>query len=82
MAMTLDEIADVVRGVARDCAIDVDVVGVTRSEGDAAYIEVLLDVRATGRLAVGLDGNGPLDDLQAEIASKLDGAIRGDSAAG
>ncbi len=79
--MTLDEIVTLARDVVRECEFDADVVGVTRSEGDPAYVEVLVDLRrGGGRVAVGLDGDQDVDDLRANIAGRLDAVMRGENA--
>jgi len=74
MTMTLEQLADLVTTVIRDRNIPAEVVGVTPSEGDGCYTEVILKVRdgsSARRVALGLQRDAATDDLRTRISEGL-----------
>ncbi len=71
MFLTLEELAEIFRSVAREHRIDADVVGVIAGEGGGAYAEVFVDLRGERRISVGLARDRMIADLRRDIARRL-----------
>jgi hypothetical protein len=70
--LNLEELAKLVEEVARERRLDVRVVGVTPTEGDGTYAEVVVagqDDRVP--LSIGLRRDAPVGELRDQIASNL-----------
>ncbi len=75
MTLTLPQLADVCRSVAREHRIEADVVGVV-GEGGAGYAEVLVELPpGDRRVSIGLVRYRAIDDLRREIAENLVAAL-------
>jgi len=76
MTLNLEELGRLVRTVARERRLDAEVLGVTPTEGDGHYAEVLIDLlnpnSAAQRVSLGLQRDAAVQDLRTQIASGLD----------
>ncbi len=71
MSLTLRELADLFRSVAREHRIDAEVIGVVAGEGGGAYTEVFVDLQGDRRISVGLARDRMVADLRLDIARRL-----------
>ena len=76
MTLNLQELGQLVRTVARERRLDAEVLGVTPTEGDGHYAEVLIDVlslsTAAQRVSLGFQRDAAVQDLRTQIASGLE----------
>jgi hypothetical protein len=82
MTLKLEELGQLVRTVARERRLDAEVLGVTPTEGDGHYAEVLIDLSNTSsaaeRVSLGFQRDAAVQDLRRQIASGLD-MVRADT---
>jgi hypothetical protein len=75
MPLKLDELGELVRSVVRERQLDANVIAVTRSQGEGAYAEVIVDLlRPTvgeQRISLGLDRDASVDELRQQVATTL-----------
>lgn len=77
MTFSLDDMAELVRTIARQRRVKAEVVGVTPAEGDGRYVEVIVDLEDSDqRVAVGLDRDSTRTELRERIEGRLDDAAR------
>ena len=76
MTLKLEELGQLVRTVARERRLDAEVLGVTPTEGDGHYAEVLIDLSNTSaaaqRVSLGFQRDAAVQDLRRQIAIGLD----------
>jgi len=85
--LSLDELGRLVSDVSREHKLGVEVVGVTRSEGEGQYAEVIVTLRdrhaRRRRVSLGLQRGAAVVDLKKRILEKLRARIaRADDDAG
>jgi len=79
MSISLQELSDLVKSALGARGMDGDVAGVSPSEGDGCYAEVLLSLSKgsqSRRLSIGLPREAPISELRDRIAQQLDAEVR------
>jgi hypothetical protein len=72
MPLELDDLTRLVQRVAGEHEVRADIVGVTASEGDGCYAEVLVALpERHERVSIGLQRNADIPDLRRRIAKGL-----------
>jgi hypothetical protein len=83
MRLNLEKLSELVRTVAHEHRIDAEIIGVTPSEGDGAYSEVILDCSGVDlesqRISIGVARDAEPDDLRRQVAQRLDTLCAGRS---